>query len=136
MGAALLGDSERLADLVGGIVDGTDLPVSVKIRRGGGIVGYCDDGTVASRGVNVQEVVAAVVNSGASAVTIHGRTRTDRYTQMADWRDIAAGAVQAQTARPLNSHRFCHGCISVDWAEYVRRLQRSKLVRRLGSGGA
>lgn len=99
MGAALLGDPERLAELVEGIVDGTTLPVSVKIRTGGGIAGSVDGGTEASRGVNVRDVVAAVISSGASAVTIHGRTKTDRYTRVADWRDIAAGAEQAQTAR-------------------------------------
>ena len=101
MGAALLEQPARLAELVGGIVDAIDLPVSVKVRTGGGVVGSSESS--ASRGVNVREVVAAVVNAGASSVTIHGRTKTDRYTQMANWRDIAAGAqsaAQLDLARP------------------------------------
>jgi tRNA-dihydrouridine synthase len=100
MGAALLQDPDELADLVAGIVSGVpDLPVSVKVRTGVG-PGGVSGGVVETRGgqatgkmspaaprdsneqqetlgINICKVIEAVVGAGASAVSIHGRTRQD-----------------------------------------------------------
>jgi len=78
LGSALLRNPTRLAALVEGLASGSPLPVSVKVR------------TAAEGGeVNVRQVAAAVLDAGAAALTIHGRTAQDRYTKAADWSLIA-----------------------------------------------
>lgn len=105
MGAALLERPEKLHELVRGMVSSLPgVPVSVKVRTGIGDARHgtrslerpryqavSDDhvGTEQCPGVNVREVIDAVVSAGASAVTIHGRTWGDRYTKLADWYQIA-----------------------------------------------
>ena len=78
LGSALLRKPERLASLVEGLVGGSSLPVSVKVR-------------LAAEGgaVNIREVASGLYDAGAAAVTIHGRTASDRYTKAADWSVIA-----------------------------------------------
>ena len=78
LGSALLRHPDKLARLVRGIAAGSPLPLSVKVR-------------IAAEGgdVNVREVVSKLRDAGAAAVTIHGRTATDRYSKAADWKVIA-----------------------------------------------
>jgi tRNA-dihydrouridine synthase 3 len=79
LGSALLRSPDRLARLVAGIAQESPLPLSVKVRiapEGGGI--------------NVREVVEKLRESGAAAVTIHGRTASARYGKAADWRLIGS----------------------------------------------
>lgn len=78
LGSALLRNPERLASLVEGLAGGSSLPVSVKVR-------------LAAMGgeVNINEVAGALYEAGAAALTIHGRTASDRYTKAADWAVIA-----------------------------------------------
>ena len=138
MGAALLQDPGRLAELVSGIVAGVpDLPVTVKLRTGSG------DGVPGARaqtqaagamrahrhrrrvpgsgdlvgklpgesggGLNIERVVKAVVEAGAAAVTIHGRTWSDRYTRDADWNAISRGALEAQQLARLHARERVGG---------------------------
>lgn len=78
LGSALLRFPDKLATLVGGIAAESPLPLSVKIR-------------IAAEGgeVNVREVVTKLRDAGAAAVTIHGRSATDRYAKAADWNLIS-----------------------------------------------
>ena len=78
LGSHLLRNPARLASLVEGIAGGSSLPVSVKVR-------------LAAMGgeVNINEVAGALYEAGAAALTIHGRTASDRYTKAADWGVIA-----------------------------------------------
>ena len=78
LGSALLRKPERLASLVEGLAGGTSLPLSVKVR-------------LAAMGgeVNINEVAGGLYEAGAAALTIHGRTASDRYTKAADWGAIA-----------------------------------------------
>ena len=78
LGSALLRKPERLARLVEGLAGGSSLPVSVKVR-------------LAAEGgeVNIREVAGGLYDAGAAALTIHGRTASDRYTKAADWGVIA-----------------------------------------------
>lgn len=57
-----------------GIAQDSPLPVSVKVRI-----------AAPAREVNVREVVSRLRESGAAAVTIHGRTADARYSKSADW---------------------------------------------------
>ena len=74
LGSALLRFPDKLAALVGGIAAESPVPLSVKVR-------------IAAEGgdVNVREVVSKLRDAGAAAVTIHGRSATDRYSKAADW---------------------------------------------------
>jgi tRNA-dihydrouridine synthase B len=80
-GALLMRDPERAAAIVRAMDRAVTVPVSVKTR-----LGY--DTPLEN------EVLAAVVDAGAAAIAIHGRTAAQRYTGEADWEAIAALAAK------------------------------------------
>lgn len=73
-GAALARDPEYAASIVRAVVERVNKPVTVKFRKG------WDDSHV-----NAVAVAQAVVDAGAQAVTVHGRTAEQMYTGHADW---------------------------------------------------
>jgi len=77
-GAALLKDPEALGRIVEGMVRVSRVPVTVKIRIGwqAGERNYLD-------------VVPVLEEAGARAITVHGRTRTERFKSGARWEPIA-----------------------------------------------
>ena len=86
LGSALLRKPERLAGLVEGLVAGSALPLSVKVR-------------LAAMGgeVNIDEVAGLMYDAGAAALTIHGRTATDRCAKAADWARLSVSLTLALT---------------------------------------
>jgi tRNA-dihydrouridine synthase 3 len=83
MGATLLQRPAKLAELVAAMVKGIPVPVSVKIRLG------WTEGEQ-----NASEVARLCEEAGASALTVHGRTREQRYSRAADWDAIARIAAE------------------------------------------
>lgn len=79
-GAALMRDAQLAADLVRATHQGVSgrAEVTVKIRAG------WDE-----RSVNAPEFAQQMVDAGAGAVTVHGRTREQRYDGHADHRIVA-----------------------------------------------
>ncbi|MDK2816564.1 MAG: tRNA-dihydrouridine synthase [Moorella sp. (in: firmicutes)] len=74
-GAALMRDLPLAAAIVAAMVEAAGpVPVTVKMRKG------WDENSV-----NVIEAARAVVEAGAAAVAIHGRTRSQFYSGQADW---------------------------------------------------
>lgn len=73
-GSALMQDMARAAKIIETTVKATDLPVSVKFRKGW-------DETH----VNAVDFAKMCEQSGAKYVTVHGRTKTQGYTGKADW---------------------------------------------------
>ncbi|MDQ0190213.1 tRNA dihydrouridine synthase DusB [Alicyclobacillus cycloheptanicus] len=73
-GAALARDPAYAASIVRAVVERVNKPVTVKFRKG-----WDDDH------VNAVEVAQAVVEAGAQAVTVHGRTAKQMYSGRADW---------------------------------------------------
>ena len=73
-GAALMRDPDLVFDLVSAVVKNTSKPVTAKIRAG------WDENSI-----NAVEVAHAISAAGASAVTVHGRTREQFYSGKADW---------------------------------------------------
>src|SRR5687768_6631367 len=73
MGATLLQRPAQLARLVGEIVRASPVPISVKIRLGW-----------TEREQNASEVARLIEEAGAAALTVHGRTREQRYSRAAD----------------------------------------------------
>lgn len=89
LGAALGRQPNRIRRIVEAMRAGvTAIPVTVKIR-----LGWND------KSLNYLEVAKAAVDAGASAITVHGRTRQARYTHAADWRAI--GEVAAAVPVPV-----------------------------------
>lgn len=87
-GAALMKDPEQAARIVAAVVRAVKRPVTVKMRAG------WDEG---SR--NAVQVARLVVEAGAAAVTVHGRTRVQFYGGQADWNII--GEVKAAVEVPV-----------------------------------
>lgn len=76
-GSKLLLYPDRIYDIVSGIVGNVSKPVTVKIRSG-----------FDKEHVNAVEVAKLIEKAGASAIAIHGRTRSQMYEGKADWNII------------------------------------------------
>ena len=72
-GAALLKDPNRVYEIVKAVVDAVHKPVTVKIRLGRALAS-----------INVLANAKKIEQAGASAITVHGRTRSQFYTGKAD----------------------------------------------------
>lgn len=73
-GASLLKDLDKIEKIVKSVVNAVNIPVTVKIRSG------WDSNTI-----NCVEVAKRIENAGASAITLHARTRAQGYSGSADW---------------------------------------------------
>ena len=73
-GSALLKDPNKVEKIVKSVVDAVSIPVTVKIRSGWD-----------SNSINAVEIAKVVESAGASAITVHARTRAQGYSGKADW---------------------------------------------------
>ncbi len=110
-GSALLADLPLLKKIVDAVVSESRVPVTAKIRTG------WDEETV-----NYEEVGLLLQEAGMCWVTMHGRTRAQKYTGQANW-DRIAGLVEAldipvigngdvvdgDSYRRMVEHTACHG---------------------------
>ena len=78
-GSALLKDPDKISEIVKAVVNAVKVPVTVKIRSG------WDEGNI-----NAILVAKKIEEAGASAITIHARTRAQGYSGKADWSIIKA----------------------------------------------
>lgn len=76
-GSALLKNPEKIYEIVKSVVEAVSVPVTVKIRSGWD-----------ANSINAVEVAKQIERAGASAITIHGRTRAQGYSGTADWNII------------------------------------------------
>lgn len=76
-GSKLLLDLEKVEKITKTVVDSSSVPVTVKIRKG-----WDNEHIVAVEAAKIIE------KAGASAITIHGRTRSEFYLGKADWNII------------------------------------------------
>ncbi|NXB86035.1 DUS3L synthase, partial [Vidua chalybeata] len=77
-GCALMTRSNKFEQIVRGMNSVLDVPLTVKIRTG------------VQEKVNVaHKIIPRIREWGASMVTLHGRSREQRYTRSADWQYIA-----------------------------------------------
>ena len=72
-GSALLKDPEKIRDIVSSVVKTVKVPVTVKIRSGWD-----------TNSINAVEVAKICEEAGASAITVHGRTRSQGYSGNVD----------------------------------------------------
>ncbi len=73
-GSALMKTPELFGELVRAACESTDIPVTVKIRKG------WDENSV-----NAVEMAVIAEKNGAKAVAVHGRTKEQLYSGKADW---------------------------------------------------
>lgn len=73
-GCALMRDPDKAMKIIEAVVRGAGVPVTVKFRKG------WDKGSV-----NAVEFGIMCREAGASAITVHGRTKTQMYSGVADW---------------------------------------------------
>lgn len=78
-GSALMRDPERAARIIEAVVKSVPVPVTVKIRKG------WDKGSV-----NAVAFAQMAEQAGAAAIAVHGRTKTQMYSGVADWDIIRA----------------------------------------------
>ena len=76
-GSALLKNPDKVYEIVKAVVECVPIPVTVKIRSG------WDENSI-----NAKEIAKVVESAGASAITIHPRTRKQGYSGKADWNII------------------------------------------------
>lgn len=108
-GCQLMTDPKLCADIVKAAVSASEVPVTVKIRKG-----------IDKDHVNAVDVAIACEQAGASAITVHGRTREQMYAPTADWdiiRDVKRAVsvpvigngdvFTAQDAADLYEHTGC-----------------------------
>jgi nifR3 family TIM-barrel protein len=87
-GSALMRTPGLAAEVVRSVAEACGVPVTVKFRKG-----WSDDE------INAVEFAMAMEEAGASAITVHGRTRDQFYRGNADWDVIAA--VKAAVSVPV-----------------------------------
>lgn len=76
-GAGLLKHPEKIKEIVEAVVEAVPCPVTVKIRSGWD-----------KNSINAVEVAKICEKAGASAITVHPRTRNQGYEGVADWNII------------------------------------------------
>lgn len=76
-GSALLKNPKKVGEIVKAVVDAVNVPVTVKIRSGWD-----------SNSINALEIAKICEENGASAITVHGRTRAQGYSGKSDWNII------------------------------------------------
>ena len=76
-GSALMGEPDTVQTIFKTVVDAVDVPVTVKIRTG-----------LDSEHLNAPAIAQLAQECGLSAITIHGRTRADKFQGQAEYNTI------------------------------------------------
>ena len=90
-GSALLKNPDKVYEIVKSVVDSVPIPVTVKIRSG------WDENSI-----NAVEIAKVIESAGASAITVHPRTRKQGYSGKANW-DIIKQVKEAVTIPVLGN---------------------------------
>ncbi|KAI5070909.1 hypothetical protein GOP47_0013160 [Adiantum capillus-veneris] len=118
-GSCLLTKPTRLKQIVMATSGSLDTPLTVKVR-----MGYYE-------GKNcVQSFIGDIHDWGASALTIHGRTRQQRYSKVADWEYIYKTSYLASENLQVlgNGDIFSY----TDWNEHISAAKLSTCMLARG----
>ena len=108
-GSSLLRDCPALVAVASAIAKAVPIPVTAKIRIG------WDQQTI-----NAPRVVQLLEDCGIAAVTIHGRTRAQGYTGLADW-NVIAECAEGAGIPVIGNGDIMHG------RDVERRLRTTKV---------
>ncbi len=117
LGSSLLRKPRKIERLVESMVRAVSIPVTVKIRAGW-----------SEKEINASEVARVCEEAGAAALTVHGRTREQRYSRKADW-DLV-GRVAAERGIPV----IGNGDILTYYEARERRRQAGVASVMIGRG--
>lgn len=106
-GSALMKNPTLAGEIVKAVSKAVDVPVTVKFRKG------WDE-----KNVNAVEFAKIVEASGASAVTVHGRTRVQMYAGKVD-KDIIRDVKQAVSVPVIASGDVVDGVSAKDMYDYT-----------------
>jgi tRNA-dihydrouridine synthase B len=105
-GAALMKEPELAAEIVRAVIKAVSLPVTVKTR-----LGWCH------QSLNAIDLAKRFQDLGVRALTIHGRTRSQKYEGKANWNLIA------EVVRKVNIPVFANGDVrTVDDAKEIIKI--------------
>ena len=91
-GSGLLKNPELIGEILCNMVAAVNIPVTVKIRAG------WDDNTIIAT-----EITKIAEEAGAKAISIHGRTRQQKYTGKANWDHIKAAKDAANEIKVIGN---------------------------------
>lgn len=106
-GSALMKHPEKAYRIVKAMVNATDLPITVKIRKG------WDESSV-----NAPEFAHYMEEAGASAITVHGRTRQQMYRPPVDL-DVIRAVKQAVSIPVIGNGGITNGEQAAHMYEYT-----------------
>lgn len=106
-GASLLQRSSKVAAIVAAMKAAVTIPVTIKLRLGW------------SEGEDAYlKVARAAVTAGVDAITLHARTRAQRYRRAADWNHVKALAAEVSVPVIGNGDIFT-------WRDAKRRMEET-----------
>lgn len=100
-GSALLKTPNKAYKIICEIVDSVPVPVTVKIRSGWD-----------KKNINALEIAKLVEEAGASAITVHPRTKFDTYGVDADWSIIKS--VKEELSIPVIGNGDIRSCFDAE----------------------
>ncbi len=106
IGAAALKRPGRLVAMIEAVREAVDVPLLVKIRTG-----WSEDK------INAVDIAVKAAAAGADALSVHGRTREQRYRRDADW------VVIDEVARSVDIPVLGNGDILTVWDHQKRRAE-------------
>lgn len=107
-GSALMLDINKASKIIKAAVKASKVPVTVKFRKG-----YDD------KNLNALEFAKMAEESGASMITVHGRTREQMYSGKADW-DIIARIKQEVKIPVIGNGDIFSGEDALKMKEYTK----------------
>lgn len=91
-GSGMLKNPELIGEVIAKMVAAVSIPVTVKIRAG-----WDDDS------INASLITKIAEEAGAKAISIHGRTRQQKYTGNANWDHIKAAKETANQIKVIGN---------------------------------
>ena len=110
-GSALLEKKAKLFDILQGCNYTLNVPITCKLRMG-----------VENEKPITHKLIDMLKRSGVAAITLHGRSKAQRYTKLADWNYIDRCARLAGDDVTF----FGNGDV-LGWEDYQERLQKTRV---------
>lgn len=108
-GAGLMTRPPKLRKMIAGAAMVSKVPITVKMR-----VGSCEDKNTAHNLIN--SVIRPFTSKYVGAITVHGRSRAQRYTKLADWHYVNECG-RFTDGIPLIGSGDC-----ISWQDYHQKL--------------